>query len=50
MNLEFSNVQQPLASWSPLPNLSNTPPLSKWFYDTSTGVATGAVRCDYFVG
>jgi hypothetical protein len=26
------------------------PGLSKWFYDTSTDVATGAVRCDFFVG
>jgi hypothetical protein len=24
--------------------------LSKWFYDTSTGAATGAVRCGSFVG
>jgi hypothetical protein len=23
--------------------------LSKWFYDTSTGAATGAVRCGSFV-
>jgi hypothetical protein len=26
------------------------PPLSKWFYDTSTGAATGAARCGSFVG
>jgi hypothetical protein len=24
--------------------------LSKWFYDTSIGVATGAARCGSFVG
>jgi hypothetical protein len=24
--------------------------LSKWFYDTSTGAATGAARCDSFIG
>jgi hypothetical protein len=24
--------------------------MSKWFYDTSTGAATGAARCDSFVG
>jgi hypothetical protein len=24
--------------------------LSKWFYDTSTGAATGAVRCGFFIG
>jgi hypothetical protein len=24
--------------------------LSKWFYDTSTGTATGAVWCGSFVG
>jgi hypothetical protein len=24
--------------------------LSKWFYDTSTGAATGAARCGSFVG
>jgi hypothetical protein len=24
--------------------------LSKWFYDTSTGVAIGAARCGSFVG
>jgi hypothetical protein len=25
-------------------------PLLKWFYDTSTGAATGAARCGSFVG
>jgi hypothetical protein len=24
--------------------------LSKWFYDTSTGAVTGAVRCGSFIG
>jgi hypothetical protein len=24
--------------------------MSKWFYDTSTGAATGAARCGSFVG
>jgi hypothetical protein len=24
--------------------------MSKWFYDTSTGAATGAARCGFFVG
>jgi hypothetical protein len=24
--------------------------MSKWFYDTSTGAATGATHCDSFVG
>jgi hypothetical protein len=24
--------------------------MSKWFYDTSTGAATGATRCGSFIG
>jgi hypothetical protein len=42
-------VSAPLPSTSTRTRLLH-PVLSKWFYDTSTGAATGAARCGSFVG